>query len=190
MAGPAACLLAVAACGCDMRDETVPAAAENVVWPTAADRPDGGRLAVSRRAAAVGYVADSGSAVGRAAAEGRPLLLVFGASWCRWTGELTRGPLADPAVVARTHRFVCAYVDADRDEETCRAFAVDAFPTVIVIDADGRERFRAAGAAAAGDLAAALDAAAGSGNAARRLAGDDASAADARLAIEARDVPR
>lgn len=181
--------LALAVCGCDVRDEAVGTAAESAVWPPAAGQSDRGGMGGPRHAA-VGYVSDSRSASLRAAAEGRPLLLVFGASWCRWTGELTRGALAKPDVVARTQRFVCAYVDADRDSGTCRAFEVDAFPTVIVIDADGRERFRAAGAAATDGLAAALDAASGPAGAARRIVGNGGPAGDARLAGEDPDVPR
>jgi len=44
-------------------------------------------------------------------------------------------------------------VDADRDAATCREFGVHAFPTLIIIDSHGRERHRATGADAAGDLA-------------------------------------
>jgi predicted DsbA family dithiol-disulfide isomerase len=48
-------------------------------------------------------------------------------------------------------------IDADRDAATCRDFGVTAFPTVVVIDAEGQERYRATGAEAAVDLAATLE---------------------------------
>jgi hypothetical protein len=89
-----------------------------------------------------------------------PLLLVFRAGWCRYSAAAARGPLAADAIVARSRRFVCATVDADRDAATCRAFAVTGFPTLILVDAHGDERFRATGSAAEG-LAAAMDAVAG-----------------------------
>lgn len=159
-----ACLAAALACGCELRDEPVHAAGEQGIWP-----PPG----PGRSVATVEYVEDYEAAARRAAAEGRPLFLVFGASWCRWTGELARGPLADRDVVARTRRFVCALVDADRDAATCRAHGVEAFPTVIVIDADGRERYRASGPGSAGGLATALDGVPDRRNATRRLAGEE-----------------
>ena len=93
---------------------------------------------------------------------------------------MARGPLADREIVARTRRFVCVFVDADRDAATCRAFDVAAFPTLIVIGGDGRERFRATGSVAPGSLAAALDAV----PAPQRLAGDG------RRTGEAADVTR
>ncbi|MFM9057566.1 MAG: thioredoxin family protein [Planctomycetaceae bacterium] len=140
--------VALVAAGCDFRDEPVrPAAGATTVWPHVPPRD----------ANAVEYVEGYDAAVRRAAGEGRPLLLVFGARWCRWSGELTGGPLADRTVVARTRRFVCGLVDADRDAATCRAYGVTAFPTVVVIDSAGAERFRAAGPDIATGLAAALD---------------------------------
>lgn len=161
---------ALLACGCDFRDEPVrPAAGATTVWPQ-----------VPRRDAnAVEYVEGYEAAFRRAAGEGRPLLLVFGARWCRWSGELAGGPLADRDVVARTRRFVCGLVDADRDAATCRAYGVTAFPTVVVLDADGAERFRAVGPDIATGLAAALD---GVPDPAppRRLAGDGPPTGSAR----------
>lgn len=168
----AALVAAAVACGCDVRDETVvgPTAA---VWPLAAGRTGGG--ADGRRDGLppeLAYEEGYEAAARRAAAEGRPLLLVFGAAWCRWSGELARGPLADGDVVARARRCVCAFIDADRDPAVCRAFAVTAFPTVILVDGDGRERFRGVGAGGAAGLAAALDAAGPTAPERDRLADD------------------
>lgn len=146
--------------GCEFRDEPVRTAAAPGIWASAGgDRP---AMGASGRpagdAAEVDYVQGYEAAIRSAAAEGRPLLLVFVASWCRWSGELARGPLADRGVVTRTRRCVCVLLDADRDAAICRSFGVEAFPTVILADAGGRERFRGTGAAAAIGLAAALDA--------------------------------
>jgi fructose-1,6-bisphosphatase/inositol monophosphatase family enzyme len=41
-------------------------------------------------------------------------------------------------------------VDADRDAATCRRFAVDRFPSVLLLETDGSERFRVTGSTAAG----------------------------------------
>ena len=181
----AAWLVVAGGVGCEMRDEPVRNAGTGVFWPpttSAADSGDadrGGRSATEPE-----YVEGYDAAVRLAAAERRPLFVVFGASWCRWSGALARGPLADRDIVARSRRFVCVLVDADRDAATCREFGVSAFPTMLVIDADGHERFRSTGAAGAAGLAAALDAAGTPATARRRLT-DDGRRADA-----ARDVTR
>ena len=102
-----------------------------------------------------GYAAGSR----RAADAGLPMLLVFQASWCRWSGELVAGTLADARLAGLSGRFVAVSVDADRDAATCRSFGVQIFPTAIVLDRDRRERFRASGLAAREGLAVAVEAA-------------------------------
>lgn len=155
-----ACLAACGTVGCDVRDEQVRSPSSREPWPRVVAFPHG-PLSEPREAAAgspgIEYVEGYAAGSRQAAAAGLPLLLVFRASWCRWSGEIARGPLADPAVVARSRRLVCVTVDADRDAATCRAFGVTAFPTVMVIDADGQVRHRATGAEAAVDLAATLE---------------------------------
>jgi hypothetical protein len=154
------CLAGCGAVGCDVRDEQVGTPSTREPWPRVVAFPHG-PLGDPRQAAPVSpgieYVEGYEAGSRQAAAAGLPLLLVFRASWCRWSGEIARGPLADPAVVARSRRLVCVTVDADRDAATCRAFGVTAFPTVMVIDADGQVRHRATGAEAAVDLATALE---------------------------------
>lgn len=167
------CAAAVAAClaalgGCEVRDEQVRSAGGARLWPAVSD----GAMSQPARSRDVEFVEGYDDAARQAAVDGRPLMLVFGASWCRWSGELARGPLADRDVVARTRRFVCVFVDADRDAATCRAFGVTAFPTVVVLDAGGAERFRAAGAGVGGSLAAALDAVPDRDGGAQRIAGE------------------
>ena len=167
--------------GCDVRDEPVRVAGDGGIWPASAPTSGpGGPERGERAGTELEFVEGYESAARLAAAEGRPLFLVFGASWCRWSGHLARGPLADRDIVARTRRFVCVFVDADRDAATCRMFDVAVFPTLIVIDGDGRECFRASGSTGAGGLAAALDATPGP----RRLAGDG------RRTAETKDVTR
>lgn len=182
MAFAAACLAALLLAGCQVRDEPVKPPDRQTFWPAAA-RPQAGGSA-GRDANGVAYVDDYAAAARRAGAEGRPLLIVFRASWCRWSAELARGPLVDPRLVALTRRCVCTQVDADRDAATCRTFAVAAFPTVVVVGVDGRECFRGAGMSATAGLAAALDAVPPVGAAEERLAAEE------RKAGAVKDVTR
>lgn len=157
-----------AALGCEVRDEpAAPAAAGWRVMPVVDTRP---LLEATAAPTAIEYVEGFDSGLRRAAEDGRPLLTVFRASWCRWSAELGQGVLADPRVIGLSRRFVCVAVDADRDAATCRRFDVDRFPTVLLCDATGTERFRTTGSAAAGlaDAMAGLLEAAGDR---RRIAG-------------------
>ncbi len=141
--------LLAAALGCEVRDEpTAPAAPGWRVVPVVAARP----LLEAAAAAptAIEYVEGFDSGLRRAAEDGRPLLTVCRAAWCRWSADIGHGPLADPRVVSLSRRFVCVAVDADRDAATCRRFGVDRFPTVLLFDASGTERFRTSGSAAEG----------------------------------------
>lgn len=155
----AAALTAVV--GCSVRDERATAAGDGRWW-TAPARPTagliGGGAAAPAVAPAIDYVDGFDAGARRAAESGAPMLVVFRAAWCRWSGELVQAAVADPRIVRLSRRFVCMTVDADRHADTCRRFGVRAFPTVLIFDADGGERFRATGSAVSGDLAAALDA--------------------------------
>ena len=149
----------LAATGCDVRDEearTEPAAA----WlETTAMRLAEPTATLANRPATSGVECCDGFETGsrRASEAGLPLLLVFRASWCRWSGDLVDAVVADDRLATAGGRVICASIDADRDAAVCRSFGVAAFPTVIVLDANRREEFRATGAAAHQGLATALE---------------------------------
>ena len=160
--------------GCDVRDEPVQPAAADSIWPLVAQQaslrqtmPRGDHAPTPGIEYVEGY--DAGRR--RAETEQLPMLIVFRAAWCRWSGECAQGALADRSVVSLARRFVCVTADADRDAATCKTFGVSGFPTVVVLDALGRERFRATGSSAAGGLATALRAVLADPGTAERIAG-------------------
>lgn len=149
-------LLAV---GCDVRDEQARSGPADAWLETTAMRLASPTATLVDRPANSAVECCDGFETGarRASEAGLPLLLVFRASWCRWSADLVDAVLADERLASAGGRFVCASIDADRDAATCRSFGVSAFPTVIVLDAERREQFRASGAAARQGLAAALE---------------------------------
>jgi hypothetical protein len=133
--------------GCEIHDETVQTLAPSRSW-RASSGSTGRRDALGTEPTAgtrIEYVEGYDAGHRRATAGGLPMLLVFRASWCRWSGELTKGPLTDRDLVTLSRRFVCVTIDADRDTATCATFGVSGFPTVILVDQEGRPRFRATG---------------------------------------------
>lgn len=162
---PPSALLAAALllAGCDVRDEEarrgtgapwLTPAVERMAGPSqrAVPTPAGGGRGVD-------YVDGYAAGSRRAADAGLPMLLIFRASWCRWSEGLVAETLSDPRLAAMSGKFVAVNVDADRDAAACRSFGVRVFPTVIVLDRDRRENFRASGAAARAGLAVAVESA-------------------------------
>jgi len=157
-----ASLLTVAiAAGCSVRDEQPRQPRAGGWWPTPAAGPGPGGLITIAPGEQPGtgvieYVEGYEAGSRRALDARLPMLVVFRAAWCQWSTEFVQTAVADRGLVELTRRFVCVAVDADRDATTCREFGVQAFPTVILLDADRRERFRGTGSSATAELATAM----------------------------------
>ena len=153
--------LAAAVAGCSVRDERATAGGDGRWWAAVPARPAGGLIGTAAGAPtvapAIDYLDGYEAGARRAVESGAPMLVVFRAAWCRWSGELVQAAVADPRVVRLSRRCICMAVDADRHADTCRRFGVQAFPTVLILGADGTERFRATGSAAAAHIATAMD---------------------------------
>lgn len=148
--------------GCEMRDEEARSGpASEWLEATARRLADGAATSATGGGSAGRLECIDNFTAGsrRAAEEGLPMLLVFRAAWCRWSGDLFDKVLADQAIAAAAGRVICVSVDADREAAVCRSFGVRVFPTLIVLDTDRRERFRSSGRAAQRGLDVALQAA-------------------------------
>lgn len=86
-------------------------------------------------------------AVARATKEARPLLVEFAADWCMACKELEKQTWADPRVKRGAARFVAVRIDATNDEDPqvkalSAKYRVVGLPTIVVFDAEGKERRR------------------------------------------------
>ena len=152
-------LLLVAACmvvvGCEFRDEqvrtTLPA---RLRWPDPISRrlDADGMPAVGQTAGTIAFVENCAAGQRLAGAGAKPLLIIFRATWCRWSSAFTQQTLSDPSVIALSERFVCVQVDADRDAAVCHRYGVTQFPTVLILTADNSELTRRSGHTLAADL--------------------------------------
>lgn len=82
-----------------------------------------------------------------ARAEGRPMIVDFGAAWCGACNELRTRTFADAAVRSEASRFVAVSIDATDDDDPQIAHAKDKYrvvglPTVVLFDSHGHERRR------------------------------------------------
>ena len=141
--------------------------------PAPAPKPDPARGVVARRPGAApvsstppGFTDDLDAALAKAKAGGKRVMVCFsGSDWCVWCQKLAREVLAQPAFVADAAKdFELVFVDAPENKAVLSArarrenpkliekYAIKGFPTVLILDADGRKLgetgYRAGGPAA------------------------------------------
>ena len=94
--------------------------------------------------AAMTWVPYSDTALKKALAEGRPIMIDFYATWCAACKELDDKTYTDPRVIEKAQGFVNMKADftkvADVDSDpTAKRFAIKGLPTVIFFRSDGTE---------------------------------------------------
>lgn len=121
-------------------------AATVVIAASACSRPELAPQApvetvTNHRTVSVTWEKDLPSALERAQSEGKPVLVNFYADWCVWCKRLESTTLRDAKVASvLQERVVPLSLDVDGSgKELSIEFRVDGLPTIIVLDADGRE---------------------------------------------------
>jgi thiol:disulfide interchange protein len=119
----AALLSATAACS---RSELAPPPADTVA---------------AHGAVKVTWGEDLPAALDRARSEGKPVLVNFYADWCVWCQRLESTTFRDAEVASLLqNRVVAVSLDVDNEgRELSSRYRVDGLPTILLLDADGRE---------------------------------------------------
>ena len=68
----------------------------------------------------------------------RPLVLVFGAEWCRWCRKMAVDTLTDPDVEAIADGYRWVRIDIDKQPELAARYRTQGVPRTIVLDNRGR----------------------------------------------------
>jgi thiol:disulfide interchange protein DsbD len=93
------------------------------------------------------WMTNEQAALDKANAEGKPVLIDFGAEWCAACKKLEHQTFPDPNVRSEAQRFVTLRVDATDDEDVNVTklkdkYKVVGLPTVIMLDKTGKEVVR------------------------------------------------
>lgn len=99
-----------------------------------------GVAAITRGAAPAASIAFYRSIAEARAAEKveRPLVIVFGASWCAWCHKMDADTFADPKVATVAGQFLWVKVDIDKEAELAARYGADGVPAAVVVDQKGR----------------------------------------------------
>lgn len=69
-----------------------------------------------------------------AIAQDKPLLIVFGASWCSYCHKLERETLGDKRITAVVERsFIPVHLDFDRDAKVAKILEVERLPCTVIL---------------------------------------------------------
>jgi thiol:disulfide interchange protein DsbD len=102
---------------------------------------------VDPNAPAITWLSNEEEARAKATAEGKPMLIDFGAEWCTACKELEHDTFPDPNVRNEAKRFIALRVDVTDDEDKKviaikDKYKVVGLPTVIMLDKSGKEVVR------------------------------------------------
>lgn len=101
--------------------------------------------------AQIAWLEDYDAARERALAQARPMLVDFGAEWCKACKEIEHEALSDPRVVAEARRFVPVRIDLSTGQATPEEWALlesydqPGLPLVVLHHGDGEEAARVTG---------------------------------------------
>jgi thiol:disulfide interchange protein len=71
-------------------------------------------------------------AMKRSAEEGKPVLVMFTASWCTWCNKFKKEVLTDTSVKASCQNYLFTMIDADQDKNIVRKFGVTGLPSFLI----------------------------------------------------------
>ena len=109
-----------------------------------ADRTKADREA-KRAAAPLGFGTDLAAALAEARRDGKRVFVDFVTTWCGPCKEMDRLVYTAADVVAAAGGVVCVKLDGDEQRELVKQYEVKGYPTLLLLDADGKVLRRATG---------------------------------------------
>lgn len=88
---------------------------------------------------------DYDDAVAEAKKTGKPVLIDFYTDWCGFCKQMDREVFTDSEVVDLASKTVPVKIDAERQPMVARQFRVQGYPTVLLVDGEGKVKRRVEG---------------------------------------------
>ncbi|MBU4305581.1 MAG: thioredoxin fold domain-containing protein [Candidatus Omnitrophica bacterium] len=96
-----------------------------------------GQAQDSARAEHIAWIRDMSVAKDLAQKNDKPILIDFYTEWCGWCKKLDKDTYGDARVIAAVKEFVCAKIDAEKNQALARQYKVQGFPTTVFLDSEG-----------------------------------------------------
>ncbi len=96
-----------------------------------------GLLLFSQVAAAINWGYNFDSALRRADAEGKPVMVDFSTEWCGWCKVMEKNTFSNSEVNALAAKFVCVKVDGDKSRDLVRKYNIKGYPTTLFLNEKG-----------------------------------------------------
>ncbi len=115
----------------------------NVVETTSA--PPTTTTSVSPSAKAIAWQPSLDIALSKAKSQGKPVMIDFYATWCAPCKILDEQIYPDSSVVKEAENFISVKLNVDMQSAAVREYRVGGLPTVLFLDASGKEVHRLVG---------------------------------------------
>lgn len=99
--------------------------------------PEGSRQITLEELNALKWLKDFDEALALAAKTGKFILIDFYTDWCVWCKELRKNVFPTPEFKAMAKNFVFVEIDAEAKPALAQAYGVDAYPTCVIVTAQG-----------------------------------------------------
>ena len=90
---------------------------------------------------------------------GKPIMIVFHASWCGACRMLDNEVLTDSRVVSEAQKWIAVRVDVDKNPSIAESYRVESLPTLVFLKSEGNTGVKFEGAAPANEMLKVLKAA-------------------------------
>jgi len=119
------------------------------VWPAGAGTKDNGGKNAGK---VIVWQPSLAAAEKEAKRTGKPVLIVFQATWCGACRMLEREVLPRREVTEEAQKWVTVKVDVDKEQEIAGQYGIRNLPTTVFYRADGGRKFGFTGAPQAGEM--------------------------------------
>jgi thioredoxin-like negative regulator of GroEL len=87
---------------------------------------------------------------------GKPVMMFFTASWCKYCYQLADTVLIRSDIAALTSQFICVEVDVDKHPELCNLYEAKSFPSLVFLGSQDQVLYRVVGMQTPEQLSAAI----------------------------------